>query len=66
MYSAAATRCVQQGCDQSRFGCRTPELQALLKKCRRQCEIINAFEQTPEGREEAEAWDRVAADAWEG
>ena len=33
-------------------------------ECRRQCAIINAFEQTPEGQEEAEAWDRVAADAW--
>jgi hypothetical protein len=33
-------------------------------ECRRQCEIINAFEQTSEGWEEAKAWDRVTADAW--
>ena len=33
-------------------------------ECRRQCEIINAFEQTTEGRGEAEVWDRVTADVW--
>ena len=36
----------------------------FVDECRRQCEIINAFEQTPVGQEEAEAWDRVTADAW--
>jgi hypothetical protein len=33
-------------------------------ECRRQCEIINASEQTREGGEEAGAWDRMTADAW--
>ena len=33
-------------------------------ECERQARLINAFEKTPEGREEAEFWDRVAADAW--
>jgi hypothetical protein len=36
----------------------------FAEECARQCRLVNAFEQTQEGREEAEFWDRVAADAW--
>jgi hypothetical protein len=31
---------------------------------RRQCELIAVAESTPEGREEAEFWEAVSADAW--
>lgn len=34
-------------------------------ECARQCRLVNAFEQTPEGREESEFWDRFTADAWD-
>jgi hypothetical protein len=33
-------------------------------ECRRQSETINAAEQTPEGRAEADWWDCVAAESW--
>jgi hypothetical protein len=33
-------------------------------ECARQCQAINAFEQTPEGFAEAEFWDDVATQAW--
>jgi len=36
----------------------------FAEECRRQCLEINAFEQTPEVRAEAEFWDHAAADAW--
>ena len=36
----------------------------FAEECERQCRVINVFEQTPEGRDEVESWQRFAADAW--
>lgn len=34
-------------------------------ECARQGRLVAAFEQTPQGREESEFWERLTADAWD-
>jgi hypothetical protein len=36
----------------------------FAEECARQCRLINKFETTPEGREEAEWWDKFTAESW--
>jgi hypothetical protein len=38
----------------------------FAEEVRRQCRMIAVAEDTPQGREEAEFWERVTADAWDG
>jgi hypothetical protein len=35
-------------------------------ECRRQCELIANADKTDAGRTEAEFWEKVSADAWDG
>ncbi len=38
----------------------------FAEKVRRQCRMIAAAEDTPEGREETAFWEAATADAWDG
>ncbi len=38
---------------------------AFVAECRRQCAVIAEAAATDAGREEAEFWERVSADAWD-
>jgi hypothetical protein len=37
----------------------------FAEECARQCRLLAAWEQSPEGRGEMEFWDQLAAEAWD-